>query len=125
MSGSSHPHNSTPGTLTTPSDTTTTTTTTNGTIPAPPPPPTTSAYTTSDPSVKPTNPATSVTTMVSKRPGHHHEHRHGHGQRNDAERIRKKFRDAIYVGNFERVARIIKNILENKTLDLRSVLLPY
>merc|ERR1712154_667435 len=36
-----------------------------------------------------------------------------------------KFRDTIYVGNFERVARIIKNIIENDTLDLSSVLLPY
>lgn len=84
---------------------------------------------------------------------HHHSHNHNHshnnhnhnhkhhggtngssshsssqqngGHRNDAERMRKKFRDAIYVGNFERVARIIKNIIENDTLDLSSVLLPY
>eukprot|EP01083_Nonionella_stella_P013235 37300_1 len=80
---------------------------------------------------------------------HHHHQSHGHSNnnnnnnnnnnssnnnnnnnttnnhRNDAERMRKKFRDAIYVGNFERVARIIKNIIENDTLDLSSVLLPY
>jgi len=46
-------------------------------------------------------------------------------RKHDVDRIRKKFRDAIYVGNFERVARIIKNIIENDTLDLSSVLLPY
>jgi len=56
---------------------------------------------------------------------HSSSHTSASAYRNDGERMKKKFRDAIYVGNFERVARIIKNILENETLDLTSVLLPY
>ena len=45
--------------------------------------------------------------------------------RHDAERMRKKFRDAIYVGNVDRVHRIICSILDHNILDLNSVLLPY
>eukprot|EP01084_Bolivina_argentea_P297221 512034_1 len=47
---------------------------------------------------------------------HHSSHTHTHTHRNDAERMRKKFRDAIYVGNFERVALKNKNIIHNETL---------
>ena len=61
-----------------------------------------------------------------RRQSSHHSSAHTNGgHRSDGERVKKKFRDAIYVGNYERVARIIKNIIENETLDLTSVLLPY